>query len=44
MEEGCQKSRRPSYTAEFKLEVVGCAEEEGNWKAAAVFGVDESNV
>jgi hypothetical protein len=44
MEEGCQKSKRPSYMAKFKHEVIRCAEEKGNRKAAAVFGVDESNV
>jgi hypothetical protein len=27
MEEGCQKSRRLSYTAKFKREVIQCAEE-----------------
>jgi transposase-like protein len=44
MEEGCQKSKRLSYTAKFKHEVIWCAEEKGNCKAAAIFGVDESNV
>jgi transposase-like protein len=44
MEEGCQKSKRLSYTAKFKREVIRCAEEKGNRKAAAIFGVDESNV
>jgi transposase-like protein len=44
MEEGCHKSKRLSYTAEFKREVIRCAEEKGNRKAAAIFGVDESNV
>jgi hypothetical protein len=44
MEEGCQKSKRLSYTAKFKREVIWCAEEWGNCKAAAIFGVDESNV
>jgi transposase-like protein len=43
-EEGSKKSKRLSYTAKFKLEVIQCAEEEGNRKAAAIFGVDESNV
>jgi transposase-like protein len=43
MEEGCQKSKRLSYTAKFKREVIRCAEK-GNSKAAAIFGVDESNV
>jgi transposase-like protein len=44
MEKGCQKSKRLSYTAKFKCEVIQCAEEKGNCKAAAIFGVDESNV
>jgi hypothetical protein len=44
MEEGRQKSKRLSYTAKFKREVIWCAEEMGNHKAAAIFGVDESNV
>jgi transposase-like protein len=44
MEEGRQKSKRLSYTAKFKREVIRCAEEKGNLKAAAIFGVDESNV
>jgi transposase-like protein len=44
MEEERQKSKRLSYTAEFKCEVIQCAEEMGNCKAAAVFGVDESNI
>jgi hypothetical protein len=44
MEEGCQKSKRLSYMAKFKCEVIQCAEEKGNHKATAVFGVDESNV
>jgi hypothetical protein len=43
MEEGCQKSKRLSYTAKFIREVIRCAEEKGNYKAAAIFGVDESN-
>jgi hypothetical protein len=43
MEEECQKSKRLSYTAKFKREVILCTEEKGNHKAAAVFGVDESN-
>jgi hypothetical protein len=43
VEEGCQKSKRLSYTAKFKREVIWCAEE-GNCKAVAIFGVDESNV
>jgi transposase-like protein len=44
MEERRLKSKRLSYTAEFKREVIWCAEEKGNRKAAAIFGVDESNV
>jgi hypothetical protein len=44
MEEGRLKSKRLSYTAKFKREVIRCAEENGNRKAAAVFGVDESNI
>ena len=43
MEEGRQKSKRLSYTAKFKREVIRCAEK-GNRKAATVFGVDENNV
>jgi transposase-like protein len=43
MEEGHQKSKS-LYTAKFKREVIRCAEEKGNRKAAAIFGVDESNV
>jgi hypothetical protein len=34
---------RLSYTAKFKHEVIQCTEEKGNHKAAAIFGVDESN-
>jgi transposase-like protein len=44
MEEGRQKSKRLTYTVKFKREVIQCAEEKGNCKAAAIFGVDESNV
>jgi len=44
MEEGRQKSKRLSYAAKFKREVIRCAEEKGNRKAAAVFGVDKSSV
>jgi transposase-like protein len=44
MEEGRQKSIRLSYTAKFKCEVIRFAEEKGNRKAAAIFGVDESNI
>jgi hypothetical protein len=43
MEEGHQKSKRLSYTANFKHVVIWCAEQ-GNRIAAAIFGVDESNV
>jgi transposase-like protein len=43
MEEGRQKSKRLSYTAKFKREVIRCAEVKGNHKAAAIFGVNESN-
>jgi len=41
---GRQKYKRLSYTAKFKREVIRCAEDKGNRKAAAIFGVDESNV
>jgi hypothetical protein len=44
MEEGHQKSKRLSDTAKFKREVIRCAEEKGNRKAAAIFGVNECNV
>ena len=44
MEEGLQKSKRLSYTAKFKHEVIRCAEDKGSRKAAAIFRVDESNV
>jgi hypothetical protein len=44
MDEGRQKSERLSYTAKFKCEVIWYAEEKGNHKVDAVFGVDESNV
>jgi len=30
--------------AKFKREVIRCTEDKGNRKAAAIFGVDESNV
>jgi transposase-like protein len=42
MEEGRQKPKRLSYTAKFKHEVIRRAEEKGNSKTAAIFGVDES--
>jgi DUF438 domain-containing protein len=44
MEEGNQKSKRLSYMAKFKREVIRCAEEKGNRKAATIFEVNESNV
>jgi hypothetical protein len=44
MEEGHQKSRRLSHTPKFKHKVIWWAEEKGNRKAAAIFGVDEKNV
>jgi hypothetical protein len=44
MEEGRQKSKRLSYTAKFKREVIQCAEEKRNRTTAAIFGVDESNI
>jgi len=30
--------------AKFKREVIWCTEDKGNRKAAAIFGVDESNI
>jgi hypothetical protein len=44
MEEGCQESKRLLYTAKYKCEVIRCAEEKGNRKAAAIFGVNECSV
>jgi hypothetical protein len=44
MEEGCQKCTRLSYTGMFKREVIWCTEEKGNYKAAAIFGVDELQI
>jgi hypothetical protein len=44
MEEGRQKSKRLSYTAKFKREVIWCAEDKGNRKAVANFEVDESHI
>jgi hypothetical protein len=44
LEEGCQKYKRPSYMAKFEREVAQCKEEKGNWKAAVMFEVYESNV
>jgi hypothetical protein len=35
MEEGCQSSKRLSYTAKFKREVIRCTEK-GNRKTAAI--------
>jgi hypothetical protein len=39
----CQNSKRGSYTAKFKCEVVQCVQKR-NHTANAIFGVDESNV
>ena len=44
MEEGLQKSKRLLYMAKFKREFTRCAKDKGSRKAAAIFGVDESNV
>jgi hypothetical protein len=44
MEEGHQKSKSLPYMAMFKHELVWCTEEKGNRKAAAICGVDESNI
>jgi hypothetical protein len=44
MEERCPKTKRLSYAAKFKHEVVWCAEEKENRKAAATSGVGENNV
>jgi hypothetical protein len=44
MEEGRQKSRRLSFMSKFKREFNRCAEDKGDRKATAIFGVDESNV
>jgi transposase-like protein len=44
MEQGRQKSKRLSYRAKFKREVIQFAKDKGNRKAAANFGVDESNI
>jgi hypothetical protein len=44
MEEGHQKSKRLSYIAKNRREVIRCAEEKGNRKAAEILGVDESNI
>jgi hypothetical protein len=43
MENGHQKSKGLSYMAKLKREAVQCTEKR-NRKAAAIFGVDESNV
>jgi transposase-like protein len=37
-------SRRKSYTAQFKLEVVEVAQEKGNREAGRLFNVGESSV
>jgi hypothetical protein len=44
IEEGRHKSNRLSYMAKFTHEVIWCAEETGNRKAAAISGVNESNI
>jgi hypothetical protein len=44
MEEEHKKSKLLSHVPEFKREVVWCAEEKGNCKAAAVFVLDENSV
>jgi hypothetical protein len=44
MGDGRQKYKRLSYMAKFKRKFIRCTEEKGNRKAAAIFGVDESNV
>jgi hypothetical protein len=44
MLEGRQKTKRLSYMAKFKHEVVWCAEEKGNCRAGAIFGYNESDV
>jgi hypothetical protein len=44
MEEGHMKAKRLSCMAKFKHEVIQCTKENGNSKAAAIFGVDKSNV
>jgi hypothetical protein len=38
------RNLKDSYMAKFKREVIRFAEEWGNRKAAAIFGVDESSV
>jgi hypothetical protein len=42
MEEGRQISKRLSYMAKLKCEIASCTGEKGNYKAAAVSGVDEN--
>lgn len=42
--EGGSISRRKSYTAQFKLEVVEVAKEKGNREAGRLFNVGESSV
>jgi hypothetical protein len=44
MEVGRQKSKRLSYMVKFKCEVIRCAEDKGNRRAAEIFGDDENNV
>jgi hypothetical protein len=44
MKEKSQKSKKLSYTEKFKHEVIRCAQERGNCKATAIFGIDEGNV
>jgi hypothetical protein len=44
MEEGRLKSKRLSCMAKFKHEIIWCTGENGNHKATAIFGVDESNI
>jgi transposase-like protein len=43
-EEGHPNSKRMSYTAKFKREVIRFAEENEHRKAAAIFGDDVNNV
>jgi hypothetical protein len=40
MEEKRQKSKRLSYTVKIKHEIIQCAEEKENCKAAEIFGFD----
>jgi hypothetical protein len=41
---GTPEIKKAIITAKFKREVIRCAEEKGNCKAAAISGVNESNV